>query len=229
LLPKVASKVQCRSAAHAKSRQAISMNQTRRLENMGGFGSGKPAERMCTDEMLALDISHFNRLGLLNHGQEFDCQWNVAGVVASIHIAVTRNCAVIGRADLPATSQQPRLRYLVPVEWNACRFGGQRPWWRCPASACGRRVGVLYLGGAPACRHCYSLTYRSRREATDCRAARRADTIRQRLCWQPGIANGLGSRPKGMHASTFGALLDQHEQCVGKALVHGAVRYLEQI
>jgi hypothetical protein len=195
---------------------------------MGGWGSGNSAAKTCTDEMQALNIMDMDRQGLSKPGTVFECQWQRLGIVESIHVAVGRDTAVISHDVHGGNSQHPRLCYVIPVEWTACRFGGQRPWWRCPVLGCGRRVAVLYTGEVLACRHCNSLTYRSRREAPDGRALRRADAIRQRLGWQPGIANGLGSRPKGMHASTFGALLAQHEQCVGKALVHGAVRYLEQ-
>lgn len=57
--------------------------------------------------------------------------------------------------------------YKIPLTTTPCNFGGKRYWFICPFSAngryCGRRVGVLYLGGKYfACRHCYNLTYNSR-------------------------------------------------------------------
>jgi hypothetical protein len=194
---------------------------------MGGFGSGRQATKVCTDELQSLDIGPLYRCGLLDPGKQFASQWTNAGADISIQVAVRHDGAVIDQHVRERDSQRHSIRYMVPIEWRPCRFGGQRPWWHCPAVGCGRRVGILYAGQMLACRHCYSLTYRSSREAMDCRAVRRADAIRQRLGWQPGIAHGIGPRPKGMHASTFGALLAQHEQCVGKALVYGAVRYLE--
>jgi len=33
--------------------------------------------------------------------------------------------------------------YPVEVEWTACNYGGSRPWFRCPARGCGRRVAIL--------------------------------------------------------------------------------------
>jgi hypothetical protein len=194
---------------------------------MGGFGSGRWTEKLSTHDMQGLHILHLHRRGLLEHGQEFECQRQHSPVVASIRIAVSRDGAAVTHHEAAPTSEQPPLRYTVPIDWSACRFGGQRPWWRCPAVGCERRVAVLYIGRVLACRHCYSLTYRSRREAPDGRASRRADVIRRQLGWPPGIANGLGPRPKGMHRETFHALLAQHEQCVGKALVYGALRHLE--
>ena len=59
--------------------------------------------------------------------------------------------------------------YKVPLTTTPCYFGGKRYWFICPWYAngkyCGRRVGVLYLGGKYfACRHCYDLTYSSKNE-----------------------------------------------------------------
>ena len=57
--------------------------------------------------------------------------------------------------------------YKIPLATTPCHFGGKRYWFICPWYAngkyCGKRVGVLYLGGKYfACRHCYNLTYNSR-------------------------------------------------------------------
>lgn len=49
---------------------------------------------------------------------------------------------------------------LVAVEWQACRFGGHRAWFRCPA--CARRCALLYLlSGSPRCARCLDLAYPS--------------------------------------------------------------------
>jgi hypothetical protein len=42
-----------------------------------------------------------------------------------------------------------RLEYLLNIEWTHCNYGGPRPWFRCPAKGCGRRVagcGSLWWG-----------------------------------------------------------------------------------
>jgi hypothetical protein len=53
-----------------------------------------------------------------------------------------------------------------------CNYGGKRYWFICPAYRngryCGRRVAKLYIGAGCdyfACRHCYGLTYWSRRHS----------------------------------------------------------------
>jgi hypothetical protein len=91
----------------------------------------------------------------------------------------------------------------VYLEWTPCNLGGRRAWFLCPARGCGRRVAILYGGSIFACRHCHKLAYQCQRETDDDRAMRRADTIRRRLGWEPGILNGGGGKPKGMHWRTF--------------------------
>ena len=66
-----------------------------------------------------------------------------------------------------ATGEKRDLEYKIPLTTTPCYFGGKRYWFICPWHTngvyCGRRVGVLYLGGHYfACRHCYNLTYSSR-------------------------------------------------------------------
>ena len=67
------------------------------------------------------------------------------------------------------TGEITTLDYKVQLTWTPCNFGGRRWWFVCPLNVngnmCGRRVGVLYLGGKYfGCRHCYNLTYKSSKE-----------------------------------------------------------------
>ena len=39
---------------------------------------------------------------------------------------------------------------------------------------------------------------------------RKADKLRGRLDWVPGILNGEGGKPKGMHWATYGRMLDEY-------------------
>jgi hypothetical protein len=118
------------------------------------------------------------------------------------------------------------MEYPVRLEWTDCTMGGRRVWFLCSAAGCGRRVAILYLGGAGifACRHCYRLAYACQREAADDRAMRRADNIRERLGWQAGIANPRGGKPKGMHWRTFERLTAEHDAFVGVSLAGMAAR-----
>lgn len=97
----------------------------------------------------------------------------------------------------------------VRLAYTPCHLGGQRVWWRCPC--CGRRVAILYLvGRIPACRRCHRLRYRVEALNDGDKSFRRADKLRARLGWVPGVAHGEGQRPKGMHSSTFAKLLNRY-------------------
>jgi hypothetical protein len=62
------------------------------------------------------------------------------------------------------------------------------------------------------------LAYGTQRQQADDRAGSRADRIRKRLGWEPGILNGDGGKPKGMHWRTFDSLQAAHDAHVNQAL-----------
>lgn len=100
---------------------------------------------------------------------------------------------------------------LVEITWTRVHMGGQRPWFICPS--CYRRCGKLYLAHNAACRQCLRLSYPSQRETAEDRHFRRAESIRRRLGWRPGIANPppIPAKPLYMHEATFQRFLEQHE------------------
>lgn len=114
----------------------------------------------------------------------------------------------------------------VEIVWTPCRFGGEQPWYLCPG--CGRRTVVLYRGRHIACRHCLNLAYPSQRIGAGDRALERAEKIRKRLGWRPGIAYGLGARPAGMHYRTYADLVRKHNEFVARWLGSQA-KWLEMI
>ncbi|MEN9605012.1 MAG: hypothetical protein RJB39_697 [Candidatus Parcubacteria bacterium] len=66
------------------------------------------------------------------------------------------------------TGKKQDFDYKIPLTTSPCRFGGKRYWFICPwyknGIYCGKRVGTLYKDGDYfACRHCYNLTYSSRK------------------------------------------------------------------
>ena len=125
----------------------------------------------------------------------------------------------------PGEEQWKDAAYRVSLDWTGCHYGGERAWFRCPSSRCGRRVAILYMGdnGMFACRHCYRLAYRCQREDDADRATRRADRIRERLQWEPGILNGNGRKPSRMRWRTFYRLSAQHD-----ALVSGVLAVMDK-
>jgi hypothetical protein len=111
-------------------------------------------------------------------------------------------------SNIPCTSCARRATSAVSVPWSICQAVG-----------CGRRVAILYGCAIFACRRCYQLAYdASSREDVGGRATRRADRLRARLDWEPGILNGGGEKPKWMRWRTFERLAAEHDQFVGRSM-----------
>ena len=109
------------------------------------------------------------------------------------------------------------IEHTVRIAQTACNYGGVRYWYRC--EYCQYRVGVLYFSnGQCACRKCFKLAYKSEREGYHDQQFRKANNIRDRLGWKPGIAHADGGRPKGMHWKTFYRMKSEHDFRVQKIL-----------
>ena len=105
-------------------------------------------------------------------------------------------------------------RYPIQLTKTSCNYGGHRYWWLCPK--CYQRTSTLYCAGLYVCRHCIGANYGSQLQQPIDRLFSRADAIRQRLGWQSGIAHGIGTKPKGMHHSTYDKLVNEYEQLTAK-------------
>ena len=193
---------------------------------MGGFGSGRgQGGKDTTSDMRPLDIRKLQRDGLLTPGRAFSWKWSVRGrEVASIQMRTEAGRVILDYRSRSKGGEWQPMEYPVYLEWTPCKLGGRRPWFLCPTKGCGRRVAILFGGSIFACRHCHKLAYECQRETDDDRACRRADTIRRRLGWEPGILNGTGWKPKGMHWRTFERLKAEHDAFVIASLAGMAER-----
>lgn len=170
--------------------------------------------------MRTLDVRYLQREGILTPGRTSNLDWSRCGnIIASIQIIAQADCVVLSYRYQKFGSDWQDMEYPIYFEKTNCNFGGQRIWFRCPAHGCGKRVAILYGGQIFACRHCHQLTYASTRESIDDRATRKADRIREKLGWEPGILNANGSKPKGMHWKTYQRLITQHDAYVDVSLV----------
>jgi hypothetical protein len=179
---------------------------------MGGIGSGRGYQggKYTTSDMRALDIRRLKRDGLLTPGRSFSWEWLCNGnQIASISIRTEAKRVILSYRNRLKSHEWRIEEYPVYLEWTPCNFGGQRAWFRCPVPACGRRVAILYGGGTFACRSCHQLVYMSQREVDYDLAARRANRVRRRLGWEPGVLNGDSFKPKGMHWRTFERLVTE--------------------
>jgi len=195
---------------------------------MGGIGSGRRNQdgRLTTCESRPLDIRQLHRNGLLMPGKSFGWSWTCNGEkMASIHIRVEPGYVVLRYRIQGRDSEWQQKEYPVYLEWTDCNLGGQRPWFHCPTLGCGKRVAILYAGSVFTCRHCKQLAYACQRETRDDRAARRAETIRGRLGWEPGILNGEGIKPKGMHWRRYERLRSEHNAYAIASIAQMRLRY----
>ena len=194
---------------------------------MGGWGSGRgQGGRGTTSDYWALDVRRLQRDGLLTPRRSFAWNWTRDGeTVASIQVRAETDRLILNYRHKTGGSDSQPMDYPVRLAWTDCTLGGRRAWLLCPARGCGRRVALLYIGGSGifACRHCYRLAYASQRETPDGRAMRRAGRIRDRLGWEPGIANPEGDKPKGMHWDTFERLKAEHD-AFANASMAGIIR-----
>jgi len=104
----------------------------------------------------------------------------------------------------------------IQVSSLPCHYGGVRYYWHCPK--CCRRAAVLYCAGSYVCRHCIGANYHSQLIQPIDRLFERVSIIRAKLEWQQGIAQGHGSKPKGMHYSTYDKLVNEHDQLTAKII-----------
>lgn len=101
----------------------------------------------------------------------------------------------------------------VRIDQHELHFGGHRRWLICPE--CESRREALYVDGSlVGCRVCLGLRYACQHENVRDRMFRRANALRQRLGWKPGIANPPGGKPGRMHWRTYQQLRSELDQLV---------------
>ncbi len=207
---------------------------------MGGIGSGRTAGfgGVTVEDCRSLDVNRLHREGCLRPGWQGLWRWTREGEeVASIGLHAEEGRLVLAYSSRIGGGDWQPVRATVPIEQVACRFGGSRPYFRCPGVvngiACGRRVVKLYAASRfYLCRHCYRLTYSSQREEHHDRVQRRADRIRRRLGGEAGFEAPLPARPKGMWLRTYDRLIAeilQAEDLVGAAFDRRCLRLLQRL
>ena len=99
----------------------------------------------------------------------------------------------------------------IDLDWTApAPFGGQRPWFLCPA--CTRRVALLYwFGQGFVCRHCTRRPYASQCETPFDRSIRKVRRSARAWVSSHDLTQpiNLWDKPRGMHWHTFARLVAQ--------------------
>jgi hypothetical protein len=163
---------------------------------MGGYGSGRTGWRVSCENCLSIDVRRLAREKLLADGTWFNWRWNnEANSTISVRVEgdyVNFSYSVDGE---PQTQR-------VGLARTRCHFGNHRKWFWCPC--CTRRSANLYFrSGRFACRRCNRLAYLIENQDYGQRQWMKAERIERRL--GPEM-----ERPKGMHQSTYRALLDRY-------------------
>lgn len=204
---------------------------------MGGPGSGgwhRWNKRPTIEELCSLDIRLLKRRGMLQPGRSTRLTWSRGEQSAGAVWAVGEGDALVlvycVRVDSGAWEDR---RNRIALTWTEPPYGGQRPWFLCPA--CTRRVAVLYNGGQGfVCRHCTRRPYGSQGETPQERSIRKVCTMRTRLGVGHNLTQPINAwqKPKGMHWRTFARLVAQ-EAHAQRAVWHDqhvwSTRMLEEI
>ncbi len=189
---------------------------------MGGAGSGdyyRFGSKDRVEDHLSVDVRSWHRDGYLKPYSDFTTTWsrNFGGPSIGVLVLGTpgeRTDAVrLSYSRGLSAGEKEDVAYRVPIEWMACNFGGDRPWFVCPGLHCGRRAAVLYLGARYfLCRKCQDLSYASQRErGGSVPALRRCQQIRIELGGSANMMEPFPEKPKGMHWKTYWRLYDSHE------------------
>ncbi len=201
---------------------------------MGSGGWHRFDKKTTTDECQSIDVRYLHRNGLLQPGHSFSLRWSQAGKqIGSIggvaHEDDDRVTFFYRHRSGGSGGDWEDVRETVALEWTACDFGGERPWFVCPGARCGRRVAVLYGPGRYfLCRHCYDLVYESQRENGMYRALHKAQAIREKLGGSANMMEPFPEKPKGMHWSTYDRLFWEHHEADMEQLV-GMWEWLDKL
>lgn len=171
---------------------------------MGGYGSGRWGSRKPKAEhMKRLDLARLRR-DLLRPGTASKLVWSCGDEVrGSIGFVAHGDALRLVYRTREGDGPWSAVDQAVRLEWTQTRFGGHRPWFRCPG--CDRRCRILYAGSRFRCRQCCGLRYASQSETRSDRANRGMFKIVRRL--EPSAqVNELPSKPKGMHWRTYDRL-----------------------
>lgn len=178
--------------------------------------------RPCLDDQLPVNVRALARIGALAAGQLTEWRWPAG---TEPHAGVALGCE--SHLELRLGAPPQRHRVMLQIVCTPCTFGGVRRWFLCPQ--CGRRCAVLYAAAGFQCRRCMALPYRSQRQRRRGRTLLRANKIRGRMGWTPGLFAPDGQRPKGMHQRTFARCKDALDQLAVEYLQGRVARRLRPI
>lgn len=184
------------------------------------------SDRHTVEECKVLSIFWLAQHGYLRPGRKSgSIAWH--SVLGTSSIDVESVVGLAGESDHIRLSyvqtrlfgEPEKLGYRVHLVTTPCRFGGVRYWFICPGQGCHRRVAKLYLppgGRYFLCRHCYHLTYESRRQHRNplyeqmTKPVKRMQRIRERLGGSSSLLEPFPPKPRGMRHEVYMALWEEY-------------------
>jgi hypothetical protein len=168
---------------------------------MGGSNSGRYAwrNRGVVERHRSLDVRSLSRGGALVAGASATMRWGSGD--SSVGLVCLGSRLLVG-----FTVDGQAHREVLELEHTACRFGGERAWFRCPVTECRRRVArVFYSSRRFVCRKCARLVYRTQRLDLSGRGDAKIRKAYRAMGLDPDEVELLESlpKPKGMHWSTY--------------------------
>lgn len=164
---------------------------------------GRPRTRMWVEEALQLKIGSLHAAGALAREGYLEMTWPEHGRRVRIYSEVT------GEIALSYVRRGKSVLQRIRVDYQPCRLGGSRPWFRCPH--CDRRCGSLFLSGQFTCRRCSRLLYFTQSTDPINRLAYRQIKLVRRITANTTAGmNDLYRRP-GMHQATYARLMSRLE------------------
>ncbi len=179
---------------------------------MGGMGSGRTrfgSRASLTCERQRIDIRYWAKLDVLKPG----CDAIVRPDGTNLHLHDIGDSLVLRKYKPKSLDGDlGDLINRISVVRTKCNYGGNRPWFICPVSGCGKRVAILYRDVTFKCRGCLKLLYSSQYVDKPGRLEYKLKVIRKRLGWDPNFRTGCGKYPKNMHFRAYRRLLLQHSK-----------------
>jgi len=177
---------------------------------LGGIGSGghNSSGRMTVEDCRCIDVNELKRFGYLRPNSGTLTWYREGEAVASIYVrggwgSVKLSYRTKGYWD---EGWEP-VEQKIPIFWQPCHFGGERPLFVCPY--CAQHAIKLHLRSRFYCRECQNLTYESRREDKISRRIYRAQRLREKLGGSPNLSLPFPSKPKGMHWKTYARYVEK--------------------
>jgi hypothetical protein len=177
------------------------------MRSHGSGGLGALYDKV--EDRRSIPIRRLHKAGGLTPGWHGAWLWlDDNGQVAFLEFAGGRDHVLVRHWSILEDSRLKSVDRLLGILWRPCPFGGERPFFLCPA--CKRpRLRLYDMLSFFMCRVCARLFHASRSENPQTRALRRAYKLRMRLGGAPDAVEPIPPRPKGMHWHTYERLTDE--------------------